>query len=44
MTSQNEAFKPGERQRCDLCGAEMVELNCEWLCPNCGYRRDCTDP
>jgi predicted RNA-binding Zn-ribbon protein involved in translation (DUF1610 family) len=29
---------------CDLCGEEMVERNCEWLCPNCGFRRDCTDP
>lgn len=29
---------------CDLCGATMFEHNCKIVCPNCGYKRDCTDP
>jgi len=29
---------------CDICGALMLEFNCELICPNCGYKRDCTDP
>jgi uncharacterized Zn finger protein (UPF0148 family) len=29
---------------CDLCGAAMYEHNCKIVCPNCGYKRDCTDP
>ncbi|MCL6437844.1 MAG: hypothetical protein K6T51_04465 [Rubrobacteraceae bacterium] len=30
--------------RCEVCGTEMYELHCELVCPNCGYRRDCSDP
>jgi hypothetical protein len=33
-----------QRHVCDLCGAAMYEHNCKIVCPNCGYRRDCTDP
>ena len=29
---------------CELCGAEMFGLHCKLICPNCGYRRDCSDP
>jgi rubrerythrin len=29
---------------CELCGARMYEHNCKIVCPNCGYRRDCSDP
>ncbi len=29
---------------CDICGVEMYDHNCKIICPNCGYRRDCTDP
>lgn len=29
---------------CDLCGTRMYEHNCKIVCPNCGYKRDCTDP
>ncbi len=29
---------------CDICGHEMIDTNCKLVCPNCGYRRDCTDP
>lgn len=30
--------------RCDLCGAEMMELHCKLTCLRCGYQRDCSDP
>jgi hypothetical protein len=29
---------------CEACGAEMFGLHCKLVCPNCGYRRDCSDP
>jgi hypothetical protein len=29
---------------CELCGGEMFGLHCKLVCPNCGYRRDCSDP
>jgi hypothetical protein len=29
---------------CELCGVEMFGLHCKLVCPNCGYRRDCSDP
>lgn len=29
---------------CDLCETEMFGLHCKLVCPNCGYRRDCSDP
>jgi len=29
---------------CDLCGAAMIDFNCELICLNCGFRRDCSDP
>lgn len=32
------------RHVCDLCGAEMFDHNCKIICPNCGYKRDCSDP
>jgi hypothetical protein len=31
-------------EECELCGAEMYGLHCKLVCPNCGYRRDCSDP
>jgi hypothetical protein len=31
-------------EECELCGAEMFGLHCKLVCPNCGYRRDCSDP
>ena len=33
---------PGEE--CELCGTEMFGLHCKLICPNCGSRRDCSDP
>ncbi len=32
------------RGRCDICGAETIEIHCELICQNCGYTRDCSDP
>jgi len=29
---------------CDICGVEMYDHSCKIVCPNCGYKRDCTDP
>jgi len=31
-------------EECEVCGAEMFGLHCKLVCPNCGYRRDCSDP
>lgn len=31
-------------EECEICGAEMYGLHCKLICPNCGYRRDCSDP
>ena len=30
-------------EECERCGAEMFGLHCKLVCPNCGYRRDCSD-
>lgn len=29
---------------CEVCGYGMYGLHCKIICPNCGYRRDCSDP
>jgi ribosomal protein L32 len=29
---------------CELCGTTMFDHNCKIICPNCGYKRDCSDP
>ncbi len=29
---------------CDICGAQMRDIHCKLICPNCGYTRDCSDP
>lgn len=35
----------GSREaECEVCGHETYGLHCKILCPNCGYRRDCSDP
>ena len=31
-------------ERCEACGTEMFGLHCKLVCPNCGYKRDCSDP
>lgn len=29
---------------CELCGTVMYDHHCKIVCPNCGYKRDCSDP
>lgn len=31
-------------QICEVCETEMYGLHCKIVCPNCGYKRDCSDP
>ncbi|MGH3089291.1 MAG: HVO_2523 family zinc finger protein [Rubrobacteraceae bacterium] len=31
-------------QACEVCGTKMYGLHCKIVCPNCGYKRDCSDP
>lgn len=33
----------GEAMLCDRCGVEMRAHNCKLVCPNCGFRLDCSD-
>jgi hypothetical protein len=36
---------PGyDEQRCDLCGAPLLEWHCRLICTSCGFQRDCSDP
>lgn len=46
---QQERPRPGEdgsvySGQCEVCGYKMYGLHCKIICPNCGYRRDCSDP
>jgi predicted RNA-binding Zn-ribbon protein involved in translation (DUF1610 family) len=34
----------GRPMRCDVCGQLVLEVRCKFVCPRCGYTRDCTDP
>jgi len=38
-----EATEPSG-EYCEVCGSEMYGVHCKLVCPNCGYRRDCSDP
>jgi hypothetical protein len=38
-----ETLEPAGEE-CEFCGTEMFSLHCKLVCPNCGYRRDCSDP
>ena len=29
---------------CECCGTVMYDHSCKIVCPNCGYKRDCSDP
>jgi hypothetical protein len=29
---------------CECCGTRMYDHHCKIVCPNCGYKRDCSDP
>ena len=42
-TRASEALEP-PGEECEMCGTEMFDLHCKLICPNCGYRRDCSDP
>ncbi len=40
-------FRPREVPKehvCECCGTVMYDHHCKILCPNCGYKRDCSDP
>ena len=39
----SETLEPSGEE-CEVCGTEMYGLHCKLVCPNCGYRRDCSDP
>jgi hypothetical protein len=39
----SEALQPSGED-CEVCDTEMYGLHCKLICPNCGYRRDCSDP
>jgi len=28
---------------CPICGSELGGVHCKLICPNCGYREDCSD-
>ena len=32
-----------EPERCERCGAIVIETHCKVLCTNCGFMRDCND-
>lgn len=39
------AYDPDDPILCELCGSEMYyTAACKIQCPNCGYKRDCSDP
>jgi hypothetical protein len=43
QTEAPEVLEPSGED-CEICGSEMYGLHCKLVCPNCGYRRDCSDP
>ena len=43
QAQNTEVLKPSGED-CEICGTEMYGLHCKLICPNCGYRRDCSDP
>lgn len=43
--NEREAAESGAYEgECEVCGYRMYGLHCKIICPNCGYRRDCSDP
>jgi hypothetical protein len=43
-TSGPPAPDPAEKVvYCVLCGTPMFGEHCKLICPNCGYREDCSD-
>jgi rubrerythrin len=43
QTQTTEVSQPAGED-CEICGTEMYGLHCKLVCPNCGYRRNCSDP
>ena len=41
---QSERVDARDAQECEACGTRMYGLHCKIVCPNCGYKRDCSDP
>ena len=41
---ETQAYEAPSGEECEVCGAQMFGLHCKLVCPNCGYRRDCSDP
>ena len=39
-----ERLDERDLQECEACGTPMYGLHCKIVCPNCGYKRDCSDP
>lgn len=38
-------YDPARPIECELCGSTMHYTGaCKIQCPNCGYKRDCSDP
>lgn len=38
-------YDPEAPIHCELCGTQMYYTGaCKIQCPNCGYKRDCSDP
>ena len=35
---------PRDAPVCEICATPMYGLHCKIVCPNCGYKRDCSDP
>lgn len=33
-----------EYEICIICGYETEGIKCKFVCPNCGSKRDCSDP
>lgn len=48
MDRPQQELREEEREvctdECEVCGCAMYGLHCKIVCPNCGYRRDCSDP
>lgn len=40
----DEKIDVRDAQECEACGTRMYGLHCKIVCPNCGYKRDCSDP
>ena len=44
LQAQTTEVQQPAGEDCEVCGTEMYGLHCKLVCPNCGYRRDCSDP